>query len=123
MNIIENCRFDGERALYNLKDTLVRGCVFAGPADGESALKEARNVSLEDCSFSLRYPLWHVQGFWMKDTSMDELTRAAIWYASNGVIIGSTLGGSKQFGNAVTSTWRAAMLLPRNLAGKTKISP
>lgn len=95
MNIIENCRFDEERALYNLKDTMIRDCVFAGPADGESALKEARNVALEDCSFSLRYPLWHMQGFRMKDTSMDELTRAAIWYASNGVIIGSTLGGIK----------------------------
>ncbi|MCI8638748.1 MAG: DUF3737 family protein [Coprococcus sp.] len=37
--------------------------MFAGPADGESALKESRDISLRDYSFSLRYPLWHVKGF------------------------------------------------------------
>ena len=49
--------FDEERALYNLSHADVIDCVFAGPADGESVLKEARDVSLENCSFSLRYPL------------------------------------------------------------------
>ena len=51
--------FDQERALYNLKDTQVINCIFAGPADGESALKESRDVALKNCRFSLRYPLWH----------------------------------------------------------------
>ena len=49
--------FDEERALYNLTGADVIDCVFAGPADGESVLKEARDVSLENCRFSLRYPL------------------------------------------------------------------
>lgn len=88
-------RFDEERALYNLTDASVIDCVFAGPADGESVLKEARNVSLENCSFSLRYPLWHVEGFQLHDSTMDEKTRAAIWYAKNGVITDSDLGGIK----------------------------
>lgn len=87
--------FDEERALYNLQDTKVLECVFAGPADGESALKEARNVSVESCRFSLRYPLWHVQGFTVVDSAMDEATRAAIWYAQDGAIFGSDLGGIK----------------------------
>ncbi len=88
-------RFDEERALYNLKDTDVIDCVFAGEADGESVLKEARNVALENCSFSLRYPLWHVEGFKLHDSKMDELTRAAIWYAKDGLITDSDLGGIK----------------------------
>lgn len=88
-------QFDEERALYHLCSGTVRECVFAGPADGESVLKEARDVTLENCSFSLRYPLWHVQGFRMADSSMDEKTRAAIWYASDGVITNCTLGGIK----------------------------
>jgi len=92
---IENEQFDEERALYNLTNALVRDCIFAGPADGESVLKEARDVALDNCSFSLRYPLWHVNGFKMHDSRMDEKTRAAIWYAENGKITESDLGGIK----------------------------
>ena len=88
-------QFDEERALYNLKHADVIDCVFAGPADGESVLKEARDVSLENCRFSLRYPLWHVDGFKLHDSTMDEKTRAAIWYAKNGTITDSDLGGIK----------------------------
>jgi len=92
---IENEQFDKERALYNLTNATVRDCVFAGPADGESVLKEARNVELDNCSFSLRYPLWHVDGFKMHDSRMDDKTRAAIWYAKNAKITDSDLGGIK----------------------------
>lgn len=60
--IIANAQFDEERALYHLTDTRVENCRFEGPADGESALKEARNICVVDCNFSLRYPLWHVEG-------------------------------------------------------------
>jgi len=88
-------QFDEERSLYALKNAKVIDCVFAGPSDGESVLKEARNVRLENCSFSLRYPLWHVEGFRLHDSKMDELTRAAIWYARDGVITDSDLNGIK----------------------------
>ena len=88
-------QFDEERALYYLQHTDVEDCVFAGPADGESVLKEARDIGVKNCSFSLRYPLWHVRGFRMENSTMDELTRAAIWYACDGEITDSTLGGIK----------------------------
>ena len=92
---ITNGQFDEERALYHLQHADVSECIFAGPADGESALKESRDVNLTKCTFSLRYPLWHIQGFTMQDSSMDELTRAAIWYAADGTIRKSVLGGIK----------------------------
>ena len=92
---IEGKQFDKERALYHLQDAKVLDCVFAGPADGESALKEARNVSMENCDFSLRYPLWHVEDFHLHDSRMDEGCRAAIWYAKNGRITDTDLGGIK----------------------------
>ena len=88
-------QFDEERALYYLQHADVVNCVFAGPADGESVLKEARDVGVIDCTFSLRYPLWHVQGFRMDHSTMDEKTRAAIWYAGDGEITNSVLGGIK----------------------------
>ena len=87
--------FDEERALYHLQDTAVVDCDFAGPADGESALKEARNISVENCRFSLRYPLWHVEGFRLENCSMDDKTRAAIWYAKDAEIVNSRLHGIK----------------------------
>lgn len=95
MDIIENQTFDEERSLYNLKDTEVRNCIFAGPADGESVLKEARNIVVSDSSFSLRYPFWHVRGFKIADSKMDEGTRAPIWYSVDGSIDGSTINGIK----------------------------
>ena len=93
--IISNQQFDEERALYGLRSGDVVDCTFAGPADGESVLKEARDVNLKGCDFSLRYPLWHVEGFSMENCTMDEKTRAAIWYAKDGTIVDSTLGGIK----------------------------
>lgn len=92
---VSNKQFDEERALYNLQHADVEACVFAGPADGESVLKESRDIALFDCEFSLRYPLWHVKKFEMTNTKMDELTRAAIWYADDGVIRDSKLMGIK----------------------------
>ncbi len=93
--LIENRQFDEERALYFSQDCDIRNCVFAGPADGESVLKESRDILLTNCDFSLRYPLWHVKGFTMTRCKMDEMTRAAIWYARNGVITDSVLSGIK----------------------------
>ena len=92
---IKNKNYDEERALYHLQHTDVENCVFAGPADGESVLKEAGDIGLWGCSFSLRYPLWHVEGFQMRDSVMDEKTRAAIWYAGEGEISDSRLEGIK----------------------------
>ena len=94
-NRISHQNFDEERALYNIKNTEVSDCIFAGPADGESALKETRNVLVKDCSFSLRYPLWHARGFELDHVTMDELTRAAIWYSCDGVIRHTAMDGIK----------------------------
>ena len=93
--VISNKTFDEERSLYNLKDAEVVECSFAGPADGESVLKEARNVAVRDCRFSLRYPLWHTKSFQLIRSSMDELTRAPIWYAEDGLIDSCTITGVK----------------------------
>lgn len=88
-------QFDEERALYHLQHAHVENCLFDGPADGESALKEARDIRMTNCQFSLRYPLWHVRGYHLKDCSMDEKARAALWYADHGCLENTVLGGIK----------------------------
>ena len=87
--------FDEERALYHLEDAEVENCTFAGPADGESALKESRRVAVRDCAFSLRYPLWHARDFELIQSALDAGVRAPIWYAVNGKIAGCTIEGVK----------------------------
>ena len=94
-NKIEYETFDEERSLYNLKDTIVENCTFAGINDGESVLKEARNISVRDCNFSLRYPMWHDQKFELINSTFNDLTRAPIWYSNNGLIKGCNLEGIK----------------------------
>ncbi len=92
---ISNLTFDEERALYNIKDTDVINCTFAGPADGESVLKEGRNYRVKNCTFSLRYPMWHAYGFTLFDSSMDDMTRAPLWYCKDGKITGCNINGIK----------------------------
>ena len=93
--IITDQQMDAERALYHLQHADLLRCRFEGPADGESALKEAHDVSVKDCSFSLRYPFWHITDFSIAHSTMNELTRAAIWYAADGRITDSELSGIK----------------------------
>ena len=89
MKIIENMSFDEERALYGSNGLLLRGCRFDGAADGESALKECRNIIADNCFCNLRYPFWHISGLKITLTEMTELCRAALWY-SDGIEIKST---------------------------------
>jgi hypothetical protein len=91
----ENLILDEERALYNISDSVVENCTFAGPADGESALKECKNITVNHCDFQLRYPFWHVEGGKVSDSTMSETCRAALWYDTDMVIENSRLGGIK----------------------------
>ena len=93
--VIENRTMDEERSLYHLVGTDVKNCIFAGPADGESVLKECRDVTVRDSRFSLRYPLWHAEGYRLIGSAMDDKTRAPIWYARDGYIENSEIYGVK----------------------------
>lgn len=92
---ITNQTFDAERALYHLCDASVQNCRFEGPADGESAFKEARSIRVENCFFALRYPFWHVHDFALKSIEMTDTARAALWYSTDGTIADARLHGIK----------------------------
>ena len=97
MKVIENQRFDEERALYESDGVTVRECKFDGEADGESAFKESRNIVAEKCFFNLRYPFWHDDKVSLLDCEMTSLCRAAFWYTSDVHIKDSILHGVKAF--------------------------
>lgn len=95
MTIVENQSFDEERALYGRDGILIRNCRFDGPADGESALKESRNIQVEQCFMNLRYPFWHDENLSICDSELTPLCRAALWYSHHIEIADTELHGIK----------------------------
>lgn len=95
MTVIKDQTFDEERALYALTGAVVENCVFDGPADGESAMKESKNIDVRYCKFRLRYPLWHSHDFRLLGSEMSDTCRAPLWYSKNGSIGGCEINGVK----------------------------
>ncbi|MCR5167172.1 MAG: DUF3737 family protein [Oscillospiraceae bacterium] len=93
--VIENMSFDEERALYRSHGVTLINCTFAGDADGESALKESRDISVRDCLFRLRYPFWHDDNVSIENCTMADTCRAALWYSDNITVSSSKLYGIK----------------------------
>ena len=94
-NILKNETFDEERALYGSDGIEIENCRFDGPADGESALKESRNIKVRDSYFNLRYPFWHNDNLEITGTEMTDKCRAALWYTENAFIEDTKFHGIK----------------------------
>ena len=95
MQTIKNKNFPNERDLYGANGVRLVNCTFDGIEDGESALKESQNISLEDCFFNLRYPLWHGEKIRLTRVTMTDFCRAALWYTQNAQIDYSRMLGIK----------------------------
>ena len=93
--IISGQTFDEERALYGQDGIVVEDCRFDGPADGESAFKEGKNIEVSGTYFNLRYPFWHDDNLTIKDSEMTDKCRAALWYTNNATINGTKMHGIK----------------------------
>ena len=92
---IQNKTFDEERALYGSSGVVIDSCSFDGPSDGESALKESRNIEVKNSLFNLRYPFWHDVDLKIEKSRMTQNCRAALWYTRNAEIKDSSLHGIK----------------------------
>ena len=95
MELIENLILDEERALYGLKHTAVKNCIFKGPSEGESALKECRDIYVSNCTFDLRYPFWHVKKAEIAESEMSINCRAPLWYSESLSVIRTKIHGVK----------------------------
>lgn len=93
--IYNNITTDQERALYAISNATVTNCEFSGPADGESALKECRNITVDRCRFYLRYALWHLEEGKISNIYMSEECRAPLWYDKDVTIADSDMHGIK----------------------------
>lgn len=95
--IYQDLRLDEERALYGVKDAIIKKCSFDGPLDGESAIKECKNIEVDECYFNLRYPFWHVDKAVIKNSEMTENCRAALWYDDDITVDNCKMNGIKAF--------------------------
>ena len=97
MKKLEQGLFVGERALYNSKDLEIVDSTFM---DGESPLKESRNIKLRNCIFKWKYPLWYCNHIEVFNTTWLDTARSGIWYTHDLRIIDSFIEAPKQFRRA-----------------------
>ena len=94
MQIINGGLFTGERALFSSSELNIRDAVFA---DGESPLKESRQIRLDGCIFKWKYPLWYCNGVSVRQTTFLDSARSGIWYTDGITMNDCTIDAPKTF--------------------------
>ncbi len=90
----KNQHFEGERALFKISDATVSECLFD---NGESPLKEGRNLKVSDSTFGYKYPLWYGKGHQVRNCTFLEMARSGIWYTDDSVFESLDIIAPKEF--------------------------
>lgn len=72
--------YEGERSLFQARDAKIYDTIFG---EGESPLKESRNIELYNSMFKWKYPLWYAKNITVTDCTLFDMARAGIWYTEN----------------------------------------
>ncbi len=94
MKEIKGQIFTGERSLFLGKDLKIIDTIFG---DGESPLKESRNIVLEGSMFKWKYPLWYSEDIKVNNCFWFEMARSGIWYTHNIEVKNSIFEAPKNF--------------------------
>lgn len=118
MQYIKNQEFWGERPLFGSHDLTIENVIIH---EGESALKECRDIKVDACRFEGKYPLWHIDGFEVRHSLLTDGARAALWYYRNLVMCDTRIEAPKtlremdgvimervQIPNATETFWKCA---------------
>lgn len=84
----------GERALFHSKNLRIYDTIFD---NGESPLKESRNIELYGSMFKWKYPLWYCKDIKLDDCTLFEMARAGIWYTDNISVENTMIEAPKNF--------------------------
>ena len=87
-------RLTGERALFAARDCEIEETIFD---DGESPLKESRNISLRACMFKWKYPLWYTKEIDVRDSTWFDMARAGVWYSERVRVTDCAIEAPKNF--------------------------
>lgn len=94
MDEIKQRIMTGERALFASNSLKITDTIFD---DGESPLKESRNIVLDGCMFKWKYPLWYCDNVTVSNSSWFTMARAGVWYSNNIKISDSAIEAPKNF--------------------------
>ena len=86
--------FTGERALFFARDLQLDACTFM---DGESPLKEGKDLALSGCLFRWKYPLWYCENVRAENCTWFENARAGVWYTDHITVKDSLIDAPKNF--------------------------
>ena len=127
-NVIRQEYLTGERALFMGENLEIYDTIFA---DGESPLKESKNIELYGSMFKWKYPIWYGENIKMQDCTVFEMGRAGIWYTNNISIKDTIFEAPKnlrrckgvdlenvQFPNASETLWNCDNVTMKNVSAK-----
>lgn len=86
--------FIGERSEYFADNKQYNNAVFK---DGESPLKHASNITIENTSFEYKYPLWNTTNVSVKNSVFHPLGKSGLWYINNMSISDTLIEAPKEF--------------------------
>ncbi len=128
MKKINGGTFEGERALFASKDMHIERAIFA---NGESPLKESRNLELLGCMFKWKYPLWYCNCVNVDDSAFFDMARAGIWYTNDISVKNTVIEAPKafrrcrgvsldgvQFTNAAETLWNCNDVKMKNVTAR-----
>ncbi|MCD8028205.1 MAG: DUF3737 family protein [Erysipelotrichaceae bacterium] len=94
MNTLKQGYYTGERALFQSDGLKIDEGIFA---DGESPLKESKNIEIDNSIFKWKYPLWYCQNIEVKHTTSLDTAISGIWYTNHICISDSMIEAPKTF--------------------------
>ncbi len=94
MKTIAQARLTGERALFGEHDCEITDTIFD---DGESPLKESRNITLRGSMFKWKYPLWYAKDIRVSDSTWFDMARAGVWYSDRVTVERCAVEAPKNF--------------------------
>ncbi len=94
MKTVKQQYLTGERALFRAADLEIVDTIFD---DGESPLKESRDLKIRNSMFKWKYPLWYAKNIDVKDSTWFETARAGVWYTDNVTVEDSEIEAPKNF--------------------------
>ena len=90
----KDTKFTEERALFGANGVVLNGCVFE---EGESPLKESKNIKASECLFRYKYPFWYCDGVDIERVTFFDMARAGVWYTNNFTMKNSIVEAPKNF--------------------------
>jgi len=80
MKFLNQGVFEGERALYHISDTRIENSTFE---NGESPLKECKDLEIDSSIFKWKYPIWYSENVKVENSILLDTARSGIWYTKN----------------------------------------